>query len=89
MSKPEYQEIEIVGNAVEIASFRMHMQQMTDYIVEETPLRIRVVADRSEFPFLNQFNRETRTLANGKVFIFLKDSDINGNLGGLARSLNN
>lgn len=86
---PDYREIEVAGPAAEIASFRMHMRDLVDFIVEETPLRIRFVADRDELPFLNSFQTVRRVTPNQKVFIFLKAADINGNLDSLGRSLNN
>lgn len=85
----DYREIEVVGPAAEVASFRMHMRDLVEFIVEETPLRIRFVADRSEVTFLNSFPNVRRITPEGKVFIFLKAADINGNLDSLGRSLNN
>lgn len=89
MADPDYREIEVVGDAVEIASFRLHMRNTTNYIVEETPLRIRFVASKPELPFLRDFPNQTRETRNGKVFIFLIPKDINSNVDSLARNLNN
>jgi|AGFT01.1.fsa_nt_gi hypothetical protein len=85
----KFDEIEIVGPAHLVASFRMHMQDKVDYIVEENSVRIRAVLDRSELPFFADWhNKEIRQTSNGKVFIFLKEENLNGNLDQLARGLN-
>jgi len=88
MSYEDYDEVEISGPADQIASFRMHMQDKVKYIVEENALYIRAVLDRRELPFLSNWaNKETRR-ANGKVFIFLIEPNLNNNIDLLARSLN-
>lgn len=86
---PDYREVEVVGSALDIASFRLYMKQLTNYILEETPFRIRFVAGINEMGFIKNFSFQKRVTRDGKAFIFLMDADVNNNLDSLARTLNN
>ena len=88
MSRSMYDEVEIVGEAYLVESFRLHMQDRTKYIVEETPTRIRAVLNRDELPFMSNWHNKEVRVANDKIFVFLTEENLNNNLGSLANSLN-
>jgi len=84
-----FEEIVVVGDAVEIITFRNYLGDKTKWIIEETALRIRMVVERSEIPFLDSFNARIRRADNTNVvYVFLHPRNVNENADVLARSLN-
>lgn len=92
MRETYFDEVEVAGDPEEIASFRLYLQGLRDFIVEETDTRIRLVVSAEEIRFLGQFNATIRKTdpneGSGKVFIFLRARGVNANNDSLARSLN-